>query len=325
LLAGVHQLLPGLGRTVLEREIDVVRDHLPFILCCLGPVVSGQNHGQNAGHEQGRAAGKNASHDKPRRKGVRGCFPLPPDVSARATAATGFGFLALAFLLFWPNEERESKDIQGKTPMTRQKSPEKQGSTIPTAVQPAHEAIVALTDGFCQEHLGEEAAATCRRMAGLLARKRPSPLTRGKPEGWACGIVRAVSWANFLDDPSLTPHVKSAEIDQAFGVSLATGHAKSKAIRDLLDVNRFDPEWTLPSRMEQNPLAWIISVNGLPIDARNAPREIQEEAYRKGLIPYLPGEEPDAPAESLEPEEEVVEEASEEAPEEFGPSATADA
>lgn len=209
--------------------------------------------------------------------------------------------------------------------MTRQKSPEKQGSTIPTAVQPAHEAIVALTDGFCQEHLGEEAAATCRRMAGLLARKRPSPLTRGKPEGWACGIVRAVSWANFLDDPSLTPHVKSAEIDQAFGVSLATGHAKSKAIRDLLDVNRFDPEWTLPSRMEQNPLAWIISVNGLPIDARNAPREIQEEAYRKGLIPYLPGEEPGAPAGSLEPEEEVVEEASEEAPEEFGPSATADA
>jgi hypothetical protein len=29
-------------------------------------------------------------------------------------------------------------------------------------------------------------------------------------------------------------------------------------------------------------------VNGLIIDARSAPRFIQEEAYRKGLIPYIP-------------------------------------
>jgi hypothetical protein len=29
-------------------------------------------------------------------------------------------------------------------------------------------------------------------------------------------------------------------------------------------------------------------VNGFIIDVRHAPREIQEEAFRKGLIPYLP-------------------------------------
>ena len=31
-------------------------------------------------------------------------------------------------------------------------------------------------------------------------------------------------------------------------------------------------------------------INGLVVDAREAPREIQEEALRGGLIPYLPGE-----------------------------------
>jgi tetratricopeptide (TPR) repeat protein len=46
----------------------------------------------------------------------------------------------------------------------------------------------------------------------------------------------------------------------------------------------------VPSLIEQNPLAWIIQVNGLPVDARQMPREIQEEAYRKGLIPYVPSE-----------------------------------
>lgn len=36
-------------------------------------------------------------------------------------------------------------------------------------------------------------------------------------------------------------------------------------------------------------MAWLISVNGLIIDARSAPREVQEIAFRKGVIPYLPG------------------------------------
>jgi hypothetical protein len=42
--------------------------------------------------------------------------------------------------------------------------------------------------------------------------------------------------------------------------------------------------------MDQNPLAWLVSVNGYIIDIRSAPRSLQEEAFQKGLIPYLPGE-----------------------------------
>ena len=39
---------------------------------------------------------------------------------------------------------------------------------------------------------------------------------------------------------------------------------------------------------DDNPLAWMLSVNGVILDARHAPRAIQEEALRLGLIPYLP-------------------------------------
>jgi hypothetical protein len=42
--------------------------------------------------------------------------------------------------------------------------------------------------------------------------------------------------------------------------------------------------------MEHNPMAWTVSVNGFIVDARSLPRPLQEEAYRKGLIPYLPDE-----------------------------------
>jgi hypothetical protein len=51
-----------------------------------------------------------------------------------------------------------------------------------------------------------------------------------------------------------------------------------------------EPRWTLPSRMERNPMAWYVTINGFIVDARGLPRPLQEEAYRKGLIPYLPSE-----------------------------------
>jgi hypothetical protein len=98
---------------------------------------------------------------------------------------------------------------------------------------------------------------------------------------------------NFLGDPTQTPHMKLAQVDQSFGVSTATGAAKSKLIRGLFKMGPFSPNWTRPSRLEENPLAWMITVNGFLIDARYAPREVQMEAYRLGLIPYLPaGREP---------------------------------
>ncbi len=126
--------------------------------------------------------------------------------------------------------------------------------SIPATVRPAYDAIVALTDSFCREHLNDEYEALCRKLAGVLARKRPSPLLSGKPESWASGIVRGIAWANFLGDPSQPHHMKMINIDKAFGVAESTGAAKSKVIRDLLKILPIDAEWTLPSRIDQMPI-----------------------------------------------------------------------
>jgi hypothetical protein len=53
-------------------------------------------------------------------------------------------------------------------------------------------------------------------------------------------------------------------------------------------IGQIDPHWTLPSRLDDNPLAWMVEVNGFVVDARILKRELQEEALRKGLIPYIP-------------------------------------
>ena len=107
---------------------------------------------------------------------------------------------------------------------------------------------------------------------------------------WACAVVRVIGWVNFLVDSSQTPHLKLTAIDRAVGVAESTGQGKAKAIRDLLKIRQFDFHWMLHQRVEESPMAWMISVNGFILDARHLKREVQEEAFRKGLIPYIPGE-----------------------------------
>jgi len=160
--------------------------------------------------------------------------------------------------------------------------------SVPKAMEPLFAEVTALTDRFSKERLNDEYAVLCRAMAAALARKRPSPLARGKPEVWAAGIVSAVGHVNFLSDRSTKPYARPGDVAAGFGVAESTAQSKGKQIRDLLGIGLMDHRWTLPSRMDRNPMAWMIQVNGLLVDARWMPRAVQEEAFRKGLIPYIP-------------------------------------
>jgi hypothetical protein len=130
----------------------------------------------------------------------------------------------------------------------------------------------------------------CRELTATLRHKRPSPLQQGKAPTWACGIILALGMVNFLFDPDQTPHVPARQIREYSGLSSNTMQSKSKQIRDLLGMSPFDPDWTIPSMVEENPLIWMLEINGLIVDLRSAPRTIQEEAFRRGLIPCVPGE-----------------------------------
>lgn len=160
---------------------------------------------------------------------------------------------------------------------------------IPTAMAAKFAAITSLTDAFCAKFLDEEYRQMIHRVVGALARKRPSPLLRGKENVWAAAAIHAVGRVNFLDDASQTPHCKSKAIYEFFSIGESTGQNKSKEIRELLKMGQFSPKWTLPSRLADNPMVWLLQVNGLTIDIRHAPIELQQIAYEKGLIPYVPG------------------------------------
>jgi hypothetical protein len=173
--------------------------------------------------------------------------------------------------------------------MARKNAPDA-STEIPADIRRKYEAITALTDTFCRGFLNEEYAEMCRRLTAALARKRPTPLVRGRAEVWACGIVRTIGWANMLDDPERSPYMKLIDIDPEFGVAESTGQGKSKAIRRMFGIGRLNVKWTLPSRLADNPLVWKVAVNGMLVDIRQESRERQQAAFRNGLIPFIPAD-----------------------------------
>ena len=158
---------------------------------------------------------------------------------------------------------------------------------VPAAVKPVFDDIVSITDLFCQQHLDAEYAGLCVKLAAKLARKRPSPLLRGDRGIWAAGIVYAIGRVNFLADPNQKPHLRTDELADLLGVKQTTMTNKGRLIADTLRISLMDPEFSRRDMIDKNPMAWLLEVNGFLVDARQLPPELQVQAWRQGLIPYV--------------------------------------
>ncbi len=159
---------------------------------------------------------------------------------------------------------------------------------VPKNMQDVFENITAVTDAFSEKHLNENYISLLRKLTAALCRKRPSPLLQGNINTWIAGMIHALGMVNFLFDKSQTPYVSSAFISEYFNLGQSTMTNKSKQIRELMKMSQWDPNWMLPERIEDSPMVWMISLNGLIVDSRRLPKHIQEEAFEKGLIPYVP-------------------------------------
>jgi hypothetical protein len=158
---------------------------------------------------------------------------------------------------------------------------------IPVALRDRVTEILAIVGRACSDHLDEEYAELTQRVVGQLARKRPSPLARGNTRIWAAGAIYAVGQVNFLFDRTQVPHLTADQLAEHLGVVKTTMANKAGVINKTLNIGVFDPDLTRAALAAQNPLAWMVEVNGIVVDARMLPAELQDEARRRGLIPDL--------------------------------------
>ncbi len=158
-------------------------------------------------------------------------------------------------------------------------------------MQVIYDEITRQTHEFCKKYLDKEYAELCRKAASALCRKRPSPLLSGGLNTWAGGIVHALCTVNFGFDKTNNPCTDLLTICEFFEVAKSTTAGKGKKVRELLKIGLFDFKWALKRLVAESSTFWMIRVNGYFVDARSMPIEVQEIAFEKGLIPYIPGDE----------------------------------
>ena len=166
---------------------------------------------------------------------------------------------------------------------------------VPQAVRPFADQVVVVTDAVCRDRLDVEYADLCRAVVGKLGRRRPSPLTRGDLRIWAAGVVYAVGQLNFVFDPAQSPHATGDQLSEWLGVKKTTMANKARWIRETLKLSHLDGQFMRRDLVEASPLTWLLEVDGMLVDVRRAPRDLQVQAFELGLIPYVPGVGDDRP------------------------------
>jgi len=162
--------------------------------------------------------------------------------------------------------------------------------SIPENIQIKYKEIASIIITFCNEKLNDEYKDLCLHLLDKLCRKRPSPLLGGRPKTWAAGIVYAIGSNNFIFDKTQKLSLTAGEIASAFDISTSTAGNKANEIKKMVKMDFFNPEWQTAKLIENNPAIWMIKVNGFIVDIRDMPLELQEQAFEKGVIPYVPGE-----------------------------------
>jgi len=159
---------------------------------------------------------------------------------------------------------------------------------IPKSMQAKYDEIMAYIDPFCDEYLNDEYRDLCVHALEKLCRKRPSPLLSGRANTWAAGIVYAIAQNNWVFDRHSKVSMTAAQLAEPFGVAKSTASNKASQIRKMLRIDHFNAEWVLASDIDKNSPLWWVEVDGIIVDARDLPLEMQVVCYERGYIPYVP-------------------------------------
>jgi hypothetical protein len=109
-----------------------------------------------------------------------------------------------------------------------------------------NEQIKKSVSDYCNKHLDEAYLKICTKVHQDLLKKDKKKFARGKSEIWAASVIWAVGGENFLSDKSFEPYATLSDVCTFFNVNSSTVGQKSRKIKDILDINLWNPKYRLP-------------------------------------------------------------------------------
>ena len=146
-----------------------------------------------------------------------------------------------------------------------------------TNIQEREERIVNLIADFCAQKLNEEYLALADRVIKELAQTEPVPFMRGKPEIWAAGIIHALGSVNWMFDRSNKHYTPAADINSFFGTNGSTTSQKAMLIKDLLDMQQGDREFSTQDTIDNDPFAQFVMLDDMIVPMSMLSEELQQQ------------------------------------------------
>ncbi len=150
----------------------------------------------------------------------------------------------------------------------------------PEKLSNRQEEILELIAPFCVQKLSDEYFVLAGKLLKMLAEIEPSPFEKGQPQIWAAGIIQALGSINWMfdrDNPHYTP---AKEINAFFGTKSSTVSQKASLIKDLLDLDRGDPDLSTQHTRANDPFANIVMMDGLFVSMDMLPQHLQEQVRK---------------------------------------------
>ena len=151
---------------------------------------------------------------------------------------------------FRPVSIFQMNQVEGENSMDIPKS-------IPPQYHKKYEEAASLIIPFCQEHLNEEYEELCIHALQKLCRKRTEPMSTGRANTQAAGIVYAITQNCGIVGNSARQitsdrrfHLSAATIGTTFGVSKGGAAEKAKLIKKELNITETNEEWFAPSERD---------------------------------------------------------------------------
>lgn len=113
---------------------------------------------------------------------------------------------------------------------------------IPGRVEWRVREILREVDRICAQCLDDEYRVLAYDVVRRLAPRRTSPLSRAYPSSWAAGVLHFLGQRSSLSKKDTQPHVTTARLASAAGVSTATMSNKAKQIRETLALDEDSTE-----------------------------------------------------------------------------------